>query len=117
MAALAPETPELKRGWCHIASVQAFGWAARSALSHASWSEPTLQPTTSQLELRATICQSPRSKLYQPSHAFRQAGSFGVARLPKYLKYPAPSDGETILAQVDPSFSAASAPGSPSLYS
>ena len=53
--------PELKRGLCQYAALQKDRFAARSARSQATWGEPSWQPPTSaQLLLRTTMCQSPR---------------------------------------------------------
>ena len=59
-----PCGPDEKRGWCQYASVQRAGCAARSARSQRSCGDPAPQPpTAAQLELSATTCQSPSSKL------------------------------------------------------
>ena len=42
------------------------GWAARSARSQLSCSDPRSQPASRQLEFSATRCQPPTSRLYQP---------------------------------------------------
>ena len=61
-SAWAGFTPELKRGWCQYARLQAEGCAARSARSQSSWGEPASQPPTSlQLLLRTTTCHAPAS--------------------------------------------------------
>src|SRR4051812_7041550 len=66
----------------HMAMVHFAGCAARSFRNHLSSGEPVPHPPIrSHSELIATMCQLPRSKLYQPVPAV-------PARLPKYRKYP-----------------------------
>ena len=47
MSSLLPCSPELNRGWCHIAATQVRGFAARSSRSQRSCAEPASQPPIS----------------------------------------------------------------------